>query len=111
MLRNTATRTSAAQKKALMLAAQGITMCCCSALLLWIVSELYCSTLIFFAHSCWHVGMALGLYYVIIALNYLNVTSDYVLDTHYHVFPIIKGPPLSKFLRSRSLSAGTVCRL
>lgn len=81
------------KKKALLLAAKGIVMCCCSAIL-WVVSEMYCSVLLFFAHSLWHIGMALGLYHVIIALNYLDVTSEYTLCLHHRVFPVIKGPPL-----------------
>lgn len=76
------------KKISLHLATNGILLCIVSAAT-WIISELWCQWYMILSHSMWHMGMALGLYYVIIALNFLNAGPEFVLSYKFFLFPII----------------------
>lgn len=72
----------------LFLGTKGILLSFMSALI-WIYTEFNCNKYLILAHSLWHIGMALGLYYVIISLNFLKLNQNFELNYKYYLFPVI----------------------
>ena len=67
----------------------GFVLCIVSGLA-WVLTELNCSPLMIFGHSLWHFGMSLGIYHIVVALEYLSLSDKkYTIKNIYKIVPII----------------------
>lgn len=69
----------------------GILLCILSGII-WITSEIYCNKWLILAHSLWHFGIGLGVYYTIISEEYFKnkrENLDVKIKYMYKIIPVI----------------------
>ena len=67
----------------------GFIMCIVSGLI-WTLTEMNCSSVMIFGHSIWHFGMNLGIYHIILAIEYIDLDpKKYKISHIYFIIPIV----------------------
>lgn len=69
------------------------TLICIISAVAWVLSETYCKYIFLLGHSFWHFGMPLGMYYIMLSIEYFQQVHQYKLFPQikykYCFFPII----------------------